>query len=60
VVVIVSEETGIVSLAEEGTLQRGFTPGVLRRELRERLTQSPESPFGSLFKVMRSSQPQET
>jgi diadenylate cyclase len=60
VVVIVSEETGIVSLAEEGTLQRGFTPGVLRRELRDRLTQSPESPFGSLFKVMRSSQPQET
>lgn len=41
VVVIVSEETGAVSIAENGTLYRGLTPAVLRRELKARLTLEP-------------------
>jgi diadenylate cyclase len=59
-VVVVSEETGIVSIAEEGTLKRGFTPAVLRRELRERLTQYSDRPFNSVFKMMRGSSTEET
>lgn len=55
VVVIVSEESGIISIAEEGVLRRGLTPAVLRRELRDRLTHTPDRSFGSMFKTVRSS-----
>jgi diadenylate cyclase len=55
IVVIVSEESGVVSLAEDGTMKRGFTPAVLRRELKERLTQDGERSLGSVFKMMKSS-----
>lgn len=54
VVVIVSEETGIVSVAEDGALKRGFTPAVLRRELNERLTLETEHSFGSVMKLMKN------
>jgi diadenylate cyclase len=37
IVVIVSEETGTVSIAENGNLVRGLTPAVLRKELKSRL-----------------------
>ena len=40
VVVIVSEESGSVSLAENGTLYRGMTPAVLLKELKSRLSLS--------------------
>jgi diadenylate cyclase len=54
VVVTVSEETGSVSLAEDGALTRGLTPSVLRKELRERLTINSERTFSSLWKLVKS------
>jgi hypothetical protein len=33
-VIVVSEESGVVSLALEGALERGLTPDVLRLKLR--------------------------
>src|SRR5512135_384004 len=38
IVVMVSEETGTVSVAENGALMRGLTPAVLRKELKSRLS----------------------
>ena len=54
VVVMVSEESGAVSIAEDGTLTRGLTPSVLRKELRGRLTIDTEHTFGSLWKLVRN------
>lgn len=54
VVVIVSEETGTVSLAENGMLTRGLTPAVLRRELKERLTMETEKSLRSVMRLMRN------
>ncbi len=54
VVVIVSEESGVVSIAEDGSLKIGFTPAVLRRELNERLTVDTERSFASVWKVLRN------
>ncbi len=55
VVVIVSEESGIVSIAEDGLLKRGYTPAVLRRELKDRLTMQSERSFGSVMRMMKRS-----
>ncbi|MDL1891496.1 TIGR00159 family protein [Sphingobacteriales bacterium CHB3] len=55
VVVIVSEETGIVSIAEGGLMTRGLTPAVLRRELKSRLSMEPDRSFGSIMKLVRNS-----
>lgn len=55
VVVVVSEETGMISIAEDGMLKRSFTAAVLRRELRDRLTVKGEASFGSMYKMMRNS-----
>jgi diadenylate cyclase len=55
VVVIVSEETGGVSIAENGILYRGLTPAVLRKELKERLSFEPERSLGSMWRMIRSS-----
>jgi diadenylate cyclase len=55
VVVIVSEETGAVSLAENGVLSRGLTPAVLRKELKERLSVAPERSLGSLWRMLKNS-----
>ncbi|MEO1584351.1 MAG: diadenylate cyclase [Planctomycetota bacterium] len=41
-VVIVSEETGLLRLAERGRLTAGFTPGVFRAQLRSRLDRNPD------------------
>jgi diadenylate cyclase len=54
VVVIVSEETGLVSIAENGTLHHGLTPAVLRKELKERLTVAPDRSMGSVWKELKS------
>lgn len=54
VVVIVSEENGAISLAEDGVLKRGLTPSVLRKELRDRLTMSGERSWSSVWKMVRS------
>jgi diadenylate cyclase len=55
VVVIVSEETGTVSLAENGTLTRGLTPAVLRKELKARLTVPTDRSFASVWRTLKAS-----
>lgn len=42
VVVVVSEETGTISIAENGKIERNFTPENLRRRLRRELLQKQE------------------
>ena len=54
IVVIVSEETGAVSVADNGTLYRGFTPAVLRKELKSRLTVDSDRSLASVWKMLRS------
>jgi diadenylate cyclase len=54
VVVIVSEETGTISIAENGALIRRLTPGQLRKELKERLNVETDKSFGSLWKLVRN------
>jgi diadenylate cyclase len=54
IVVIVSEETGTVSIAENGTLQRGFTPSALKKELKTRLSMDTERSFASVWRLVRS------
>ncbi len=56
VVVVVSEETGTISVAENGVLKRGFTPAVLRRELKERLTTDSDKSIRSIMRLMRNSE----
>lgn len=55
VVVIVSEETGTVSVAENGALSRGFTPAVLRKELKSRLSTPTDRSIASVWRVLRTS-----
>lgn len=55
VVVIVSEETGGVSVAENGILYRGLTPAVLRKELKDRLSLEPDRSIGSMWRMIRTS-----
>jgi len=55
VVVIVSEETGHVSIAENGIMYRNLTPAVLRKKLTERLTVETERSIGSVWRLMKSS-----
>jgi diadenylate cyclase len=54
VVVIVSEETGTVSIAENGTLARGLTPAVLKKELRARLAVESERSFSTAWKLLKA------
>ena len=42
IVIVVSEETGVISIAENGSLERGFTRDSLKKYLRDRLI--PEKP----------------
>jgi diadenylate cyclase len=55
VVVLVSEESGTVSIAENGTLIRGLTPSVLKKELKSRLNVVTESPISSLWNMIKTS-----
>ncbi len=55
VVVIVSEEFGTVSIAENGTLYRGLTPAVLRKELKSRLSVPTDRSFASVWRSLRTS-----
>jgi diadenylate cyclase len=54
IVVIVSEETGMVSIAENGTLYRGMTPAALRKELKSRLTVESDRSIGTVWKLLRA------
>jgi len=54
VVVIASEESGTVSLAENGALSRGLTPAVLKKELRSRLSVESDRSLASVWKLLRA------
>jgi diadenylate cyclase len=54
IVVIVSEETGIISIAENGTLYREISPAALKRELKVRLNVETERSVGSLWRLIRT------
>jgi diadenylate cyclase len=54
IVVIVSEETGMVSIAENGVLVRGLTPAVLKRELKARLNVETDRSLASVWKLLRT------
>lgn len=54
IVVIVSEETGTVSIAENGALVRGLTPAVLRKELKSRLSVETDRSAASVWKVLKA------
>ena len=54
IVVIVSEESGLVSIAENGTLYRGMTPSVLRKELKSRMNVYADRTFASAWKLLRA------
>jgi diadenylate cyclase len=51
--VIVSEETGTISLAEDGVLMRGLKSQELRKELRERLVLSMERSWKNIWHAVR-------
>jgi diadenylate cyclase len=55
IVVVVSEETGVVSLAENGALTRGYTPAVLRKELKSRLSTPTDRSLAAVWKAVRAS-----
>lgn len=54
IVVIVSEETGIISIAENGTLYREIAPSSLKRELKARLSVETDRSISSLWRMIRS------
>ncbi len=54
IVVIVSEETGRVSIAENGVLTRGLTPTTLLKELKSRMNMETEHTFSSIWKTVRA------
>ncbi len=55
VVVVVSEETGIVSIAENGAFVRSLTPAVLRKELKSRLSTPTDRSVASVWRILRAS-----
>lgn len=54
VVVLVSEETGTISLAENGVLKRGLTPSTLKKELKDKLTIEPDRSLSSMWKMIKN------
>lgn len=53
-VVVVSEETGTISIAENGDLIRGLTPGELREKLEEGIDEVSDASFKTIFGTARS------
>ena len=54
IAVIVSEETGKISMADNGVLVRGLTTNELRNELHTRLSSPPDKSMKSIWKVLRA------
>jgi len=52
VVLIISGESGIISLAETGVLTRGLTTAQLKKELKERISIAPQRPYSSVWKQL--------
>lgn len=55
IVVLVSEETGLVSIAENGALIRGLTPAVLRKELKSRFSVESDHTAAAVWRVVKAS-----
>jgi len=55
IVVVVSEETGIISIAENGTLYREIPVHMLRKELKNRLSVETDRSFGAVWRTVRTS-----
>jgi len=54
IVVLISEESGVVSIAENGELSRGLTPAVLRKELKARFNPEPTHSVGTVWRTIRT------
>jgi diadenylate cyclase len=54
IAVVVSEETGSISLADDGVLHRGLSAQELRKELGNRLASSPEHSVKSVWRSLRT------
>ena len=54
IAVIISEETGTISLAENGMLLRKLSPQELRKELRERLVLSMQRSLTNVKEALRA------
>ncbi len=54
IAVVVSEETGAISLADNGVLLRGLSTQELRHELRSRLSSSTDKSAKSIWKALRT------
>jgi diadenylate cyclase len=54
IVVVVSEETGIISVAENGTLYREISAASLRRELKGRLSVDGDRSLSSIWRALRT------
>ena len=50
-IIVVSEETGMISYAENGKLVRGLTESMLRKRLTEIYTPKPHSKLSHIFSV---------
>lgn len=57
VVIVVSEETGTISLAVDGKLQRGLKPEVLRQKLLEAFGRAPKPKKASRLSLGRRTKP---
>ncbi len=53
-VVVVSEETGTISVAENGELMRGLTPNELREKLEEAIEEVSEASLRTIFGSVKS------
>ena len=55
VVVVVSEETGSITIAENGIMYRRLTPTSLRKELKDRLTfETDDRSLGSIWRMLKT------
>ncbi len=54
IVVIVSEESGTISIAENGTLYRALAPANLKKELKSRLSVEGERSLASAWRTLRT------
>lgn len=54
IAIVVSEETGTISIADNGTLVRGLTVQQLRNELHKRLSSNTDKSMKSIWKILRA------
>jgi len=54
-IIVVSEETGMISYAEDGKLVRGMTENLLRKKLDKLFSSKPEEKAGWRFGILSNS-----